>query len=79
MPRVSRSDTARSVVRGLGAAVVGLMLAVGLQIGLRTITDTSSAVLAAAALIVLLRTRIGPIALIPIGALAGVALSLLVG
>ena len=79
MPRVSRSDTARSVVRGLGAAVVGLMLAVGLQIGLRTITDASSAALAAAALLVLLRTRLGPIALIPIGALAGVALSLLAG
>jgi chromate transporter len=79
MPRVSRSDTARGVVRGLGAAVVGLMLAVGLQIGLRTITDASSAVLAAAALLVLLRTRLGPIALIPIGALAGVALSLLAG
>jgi chromate transporter len=79
MPRVSRSDTARSVVRGLGAAVVGLMLAVGLQLGLRTITGASSAMLAAAALIVLLRTRIGPIALIPLGALAGVALSLLTG
>jgi chromate transporter len=79
MPRVSRSDAARSVVRGLGAAVVGLMLAIGLQLGLRTITGPSSAILAGVALVLLLRTRIGPIALIPLGALAGLALSRLVG
>jgi chromate transporter len=79
MPRVSRSDLARSVVRGLGAAVVGLMLAIAVQIGLRTLTDVASAALAAAALLLLLRTRLGPIALIPLGALAGIVLSLLTG
>jgi chromate transporter len=79
MPRVSRSELARSVVRGLGAAVVGLMLAVGVQIALRTLIDVTSIVLAAGSLVLLLRVRTSPILLIPLGALVGVALSLLVG
>jgi chromate transporter len=79
MPRVSRSELARSVVRGLGAAVVGLMLAVAWQIGRRTVTDVPSAALAAGALALLLRTRVSPILLIPLGALVGMALSLLPG
>jgi chromate transporter len=75
MPRVSRSETARSLVRGLGAAVVGLMLAVAWRIGRSTLVDLPSAALALGGLVLVLRTRIGALALIPIGALAGVLLS----
>jgi chromate transporter len=75
MPRLSRSSTARSLVRGLGAAVVGLMLAVVWQIGRSTLIDVPSVALALAGLVIVLRTRITALALIPIGALAGVLLS----
>jgi chromate transporter len=77
MPRVSRSDTARSVIRGLGAAVVGLMLAVAWDLGRRTLEEWPSLIVATVALGLLLRTRVSPVVLIPLGALAGVALSLL--
>lgn len=77
MPRITGSELARHVLRGLGAAVLGVMLAVGWRIGIRTVIDLPSAAIALAALVLLQRTRIGPIALVPLGAVAGWALTLL--
>ena len=71
MPAVKRSATAGKVLRGLTAAVLGVMLAVAVEIGLRVIVDVPTALLAAAALLALLRTRLGAVALIPLGGLAG--------
>jgi chromate transporter len=76
MPRVSRSTVVRQVLRGLGAAVVGVMLAVALTIGQRVVTDVPSALIAVGALAVLRFTRLGPIALVPVGAMVGWLLSL---
>jgi chromate transporter len=71
MPAIKRSQTARAVLRGLTAAVLGVMLAVAIEIGLRVIVDVPTAVLAAAALVVLVATRVSAIALIPLGGLLG--------
>jgi chromate transporter len=76
MPRLSRSRTARELIRGLAAAVVGVMLAVAWTIGSRVITDVPSALIAVGALAALRFTRLGPIALVPVGATAGWLLSL---
>jgi len=75
MPRLSRSTVARQVLRGLGAAVVGVMLAVALTIGQRVVTDLPSAAIALGALGLLQFTRIGPIALVPVGAVVGLLLN----
>ncbi len=77
MPHITGSELARHVLRGLGAAVLGVMLAVGWRIGIRTVVDLPSAAIALAALVLLQRTRIGPIALVPLGAAAGWAFTLL--
>lgn len=79
MPRLSRSKVAGHVLRGLGAAVVGVMLAVALTLGMRVITDATSALIAIGALMVLRFTRLGPIALVPVGATVGWLLSLIPG
>jgi len=79
MPRLSRSRTARHVLRGLGAAVVGVMLAVAFTIATRVIVDIPSALIAVGALAVLRFTRLGPIALVPVGATVGWLLTLLPG
>lgn len=76
MPRLSRSTLARQVLRGLGAAVVGVMAAVAWTIGTRVVTDVPSAAIALGALLVLRLTRLGPIALVPAGAMVGWLLSL---
>ena len=75
MPRVSRSTLARQVLRGLGAAVVGVMIAVAITIGQRVITDVAAGSIALGALAVLRFTRIGPIVLVPVGAVVGLLLS----
>jgi chromate transporter len=77
MPRLSRSRVARQVLRGLGAAVVGIMLAVAWTIASRIVTDVPTAAIAVGALLVLRFTRLGPIALVPVGAMAGWLVSLL--
>ena len=74
MPRLSRSTLARHVLRGLGAAVVGVMLAVAISIGQRVISDVPSALITLGALAVLRFTRLGPIALVPAGAAIGLLL-----
>ncbi len=74
MPRVKRSAAARAVIRGLGAAVVGVMLAVALRIGLRVIVDVPTAALLVGGVAALRLTRLPPLALIPLGAVAGLVL-----
>ena len=76
MPRLSRSRMAREALRGLAAAVIGVMLAVAWTIGTRVITDVASVLIALAALAALRFTRLGPIALVPVGAMVGWLLSL---
>jgi len=76
MPRLSRSRVAREVLRGLAAAVVGVMLAVAWTIGTRVITDVASVLIALATLVALRFTRLGPNALVPVGAMVGWLLTL---
>ena len=76
MPRVKRSAAARAVVRGLGAAVVGVMLAVALRIGLRVVVDVPTVALLVGGVAALRLTRLPPLALVPLGAVAGLALDL---
>jgi chromate transporter len=76
MPKVSGSPVARAIVRGLGAAVVGVMLAVAWRIGLRVITDLPAATIALVALVLLRSGRVGPLLLVPLGGIAGWLLSL---
>jgi chromate transport protein ChrA len=76
MPQLSRSFLARQLLRGLAAAVVGVMLAVAWTIGTRVITDVASVLIALAALAALRFTRLGPIALVPVGAMVGWLLTL---
>jgi chromate transporter len=71
MPAVKRSATAAKVLRGLTAAVLGVMLAVAIEIGTRVIVDVPTAVLLLAALATLIWTRVSAIALVPIAGLAG--------
>ena len=71
MPAIKRSETATKVLKGLTAAVLGVMLAVAIEIGLRVIIDIPTAVLAAAALATLIWTRVSAIALIPLAGLLG--------
>lgn len=71
MPAIKRSEVASRVLRGLTAAVLGVMLAVAIEIGLRVIVDVPTAVLAAAAIATLLWTRVSAIALIPTAGLLG--------
>jgi chromate transporter len=73
MPAIKRSQVAGAVLRGLTAAVLGVMLAVAVRIGLRVIVDVPTAVIAAAALLVLVRTKVSAVALIPVGGLLGYA------
>jgi len=77
MPRVSRSAVARSVVRGLGAAVVGVMLAVAWRIGARVLVDLPGILIAVAAYALLRTGRVSAIVLVPLGGLAGWLVSLL--
>jgi chromate transporter len=71
MPAIKRSVTATKVLKGLTAAVLGVMLAVAIEIGLRVIIDIPTAVLAVAALATLIWTRVSAIALIPMAGLLG--------
>jgi chromate transporter len=79
MPAIKRSETAKKVLKGLTAAVLGVMLAVAIEIGLRVIIDIPTAVLAAAALATLIWTRVSAIALVPLAGLLGYLWVTLVG
>ncbi len=71
MPAVKRSTAATKVLKGLTAAVLGVMLAVAIEIGLRVVVDVPTAVLAVVALAALIWTRMSAIALIPVAGLIG--------
>ena len=71
MPALERAAWARPVLRGLVAAVVGVMAAVTFQLGQRVITGWVPAVLGLLALIAVLRTRVSGLVLIPIGGIVG--------
>jgi chromate transporter len=71
MPAIKRSRVAGKVLKGLTAAVLGVMLAVAIEIGMRVVVDVPTAVLAAAALAALVWTRVSAIALIPVAGLLG--------
>ncbi len=75
MPAIKRSTTATRILKGLTAAVLGVMLAVAIEIGLRVIVDLPTAGIALLALVLLLKTRISGIVLIPAAGLAGYLLS----
>lgn len=71
MPAIKRSATASAVLKGLTAAVLGVMLAVAVQIAVRVVVDVPTAALAVLALGALVWTRVSAIVLIPLGGLAG--------
>ena len=71
MPVLERAVWARPVLRGLVAAVVGVMAAVTFQLGQRVITGWAPAVIGLLALIAVLRTRVSGLVLIPIGGIVG--------
>ncbi|MBK9303445.1 MAG: chromate efflux transporter [bacterium] len=74
VPRLRRSPAAGAFLDGVVAASLALMAAVSWQIGHAAVRDAPSAVLAAAALALLVRTRIGSLWLVLGGGLAGLAL-----
>jgi len=74
-----RSAAAGALLDGVNVAALGLMAAVGWELGRTAIIDWFSAGLAIAALAVLLRFRTNSAWLIAGGALAGVARHLLIG
>lgn len=71
MPAVKRSRVAGNVLKGLTAAVLGVMLAVAIEIGLRVVVDLPTAGLAVGALAALIWTRVSAIALIPAAGVVG--------
>jgi chromate transporter len=79
MPRITGSVRARSIVRGLGAAVLGVMIATSWRIGRQVLVDGMSIALAGGAVLLLRRFRVSPLLLVPLGAGLGLALSLLPG
>ncbi|MBA4378413.1 MAG: chromate transporter [Gemmatimonas sp.] len=74
VPRLRRSPTAGAFLDGVVAASLALMAAVSWQIGRSAVRDAPSAVLAAVALALLVRTRVGSLWLVLGGGLAGLAL-----
>ncbi len=79
MPAIRRSTIAGKVLRGLTAAVLGVMLAVAIEIGLRVVVDVPTALIAAGALALLTFTRVSAIALIPVAGLLGYVLAMVLG
>jgi chromate transporter len=71
MPALERVAWARPLLRGLVAAVVGVMAAVSIQLGQRVITSWVAAVIGVVALVVVLRTRVSGLVLIPLGGVLG--------
>jgi chromate transporter len=71
MPALERVAWARPLLRGLVAAVVGVMAAVTIQLGLRVITGWVAAVIGVVSLVAVLRTRVSGLVLIPLGGVLG--------
>lgn len=75
MPTVKRSMIARHVLRGLGAAVLGIMLAVLVTVSINVLTTAVSASLAALIFAVMVFTRISALAVLPAAAVLGVVVN----
>jgi chromate transporter len=78
VPRIRRSPTAGAVLDGVNAASLALMGAVALQLGRTAIVDIPTAIVAAAAAVVLVRYRPNTAWLVLAGAIVG-AVHALVG
>lgn len=77
MPAVKRSMIARHVLRGLGAAVLGIMLAVLVTVSINVLTTAVAASLAALIFAVMVFTRISALAVLPAAAVLGVVVNML--
>ena len=75
MPRVKRSKAARHLLRGLGATVLGIMLAVLAQVTVTVLTSVSAIALAAVFLATMLLTRVSALVVIPCAAVIGVIIT----
>jgi chromate transporter len=75
MPRVKRSKAARHLLRGLGATVLGIMLAVLAQVTVTVLTSVSAIALAAVFLATMLLTRVSALIVIPCAAVIGVIIT----
>lgn len=75
MPRVKRSQTAKHLLRGLGASVLGIMLAVLVTVSMNVLTTPASATLAAVLFLAMLIGRLSALIVIPVAALIGVGLT----
>jgi len=74
LPLARRSPAVRTVLDGVNAAALGLMAAVTWQLGRAALVDLPAAVLAALALVLLLRLRLNSAWLVLGGAAAGLVL-----
>lgn len=77
VPKLRRAPLAGALLDGVNAGALGLMAGVTWQLGRRAVVDVPTAILFAAALVVLLRYRINSAWVIGAGALAGALISLL--
>lgn len=77
IPRLRRSPSAAALLDGLNASSFGLMAGVTVELGRAALVDLPTILIAALALLLLLRTRISSVWLILGGALAGAALNAL--
>ena len=73
LDRLRGSSAARAALDGVGAAVVGLLVAVTVALARTAVVTPLSAVLAIAAFGLLLSGRVGPVRLLAAGAVAGLA------
>jgi len=76
IPRLRRSRTAGAVLDGVNAASLGLMAGVALQLGRAAVVDVWTALLAVAAALVLVRTKVHSVWLVAAGAAGGVLVRL---
>lgn len=72
-PRLKQSATAAAVLRGMTVGVVGMLLAVTLQLGREAVADPASVVLAAATFALMACTRLDPTLLVVAAGVAGAA------
>jgi chromate transporter len=75
LPRLRRSSTASAVLDGVNVASLALMTVVTLQLGRAAIVDVTTALLAAAGAVVLIRFRPNSAWLVLAGGVVGVAVS----
>ena len=77
IPKIRNSIWAGSLLDGVNASALGLMAAVTVQLGISSLVDIYTIVIAAVSLVLLLRYKINSTWLIAMGAVAGLLLSLL--